>query len=209
MALTILVTGFGPFPGAPFNPTGPLVKRLARLRRPGVGRRENRPAYFPDQLCGGGPRPAQADRAQHRPDALLMFGLATRARRCASRRARAMRWRCCPTPAARPAPRRHCGRPNGGIAMPAPVRRLLAAVRAAACRPCCRAMPGATCAITCAGARPRRRAKTAARASPPSCMCREHRAAGRAGPANAALTLDDLRRAGAADAGRGCRACHV
>ena len=36
MALTILVTGFGPFPGAPFNPTGPLVKRLARLRRPGL-----------------------------------------------------------------------------------------------------------------------------------------------------------------------------
>ncbi|HZD90599.1 MAG TPA: pyroglutamyl-peptidase I, partial [Pseudolabrys sp.] len=27
---TILVTGFGPFPGAPFNPTVPLVRRLAR-----------------------------------------------------------------------------------------------------------------------------------------------------------------------------------
>ena len=27
---TILVTGFGPFPGAPFNPTAPLVERLAR-----------------------------------------------------------------------------------------------------------------------------------------------------------------------------------
>lgn len=26
----ILVTGFGPFPGAPFNPSGALVKRLAR-----------------------------------------------------------------------------------------------------------------------------------------------------------------------------------
>ncbi len=32
--LRILITGFGPFPGAPYNPTMPLVERLARLRRP-------------------------------------------------------------------------------------------------------------------------------------------------------------------------------
>ena len=32
MAATILLTGFGPFPGAPFNPTGPLVTELARAR---------------------------------------------------------------------------------------------------------------------------------------------------------------------------------
>ena len=32
--LRILITGFGPFPGAPFNPTEPLVARLLRLRRP-------------------------------------------------------------------------------------------------------------------------------------------------------------------------------
>ena len=25
MTATILITGFGPFPGAPYNPTGPLV----------------------------------------------------------------------------------------------------------------------------------------------------------------------------------------
>src|SRR4029077_15070387 len=36
MPLTILVTGFGPFPGARFNPTGPLVQKLARLRRPSL-----------------------------------------------------------------------------------------------------------------------------------------------------------------------------
>jgi len=28
--LRILITGFGPFPGAPFNPTQPLVARLLR-----------------------------------------------------------------------------------------------------------------------------------------------------------------------------------
>ena len=33
---TILVTGFGPFPGAPFNPTGPLAARLKQLRRPSL-----------------------------------------------------------------------------------------------------------------------------------------------------------------------------
>src|SRR5581483_11017991 len=32
--LRILVTGFGPFPGAPYNPTMPLVERLMQLRRP-------------------------------------------------------------------------------------------------------------------------------------------------------------------------------
>ncbi len=35
-ATTILITGFGPFPGAPFNPTMELVKRLSRLRRPAL-----------------------------------------------------------------------------------------------------------------------------------------------------------------------------
>ena len=34
--LRILITGFGPFPGAPFNPTQPLVARLLRLRRPAL-----------------------------------------------------------------------------------------------------------------------------------------------------------------------------
>ena len=32
--LRILITGFGPFPGAPYNPTQPLVERLTQLRRP-------------------------------------------------------------------------------------------------------------------------------------------------------------------------------
>ena len=34
--LRIMITGFGPFPGAPWNPTGPLVARLIRLRRPAL-----------------------------------------------------------------------------------------------------------------------------------------------------------------------------
>ena len=34
MTATILITGFGPFPGAPFNPTEPLAVELARRRHP-------------------------------------------------------------------------------------------------------------------------------------------------------------------------------
>jgi pyroglutamyl-peptidase len=77
MAVTILVTGFGPFPGAPFNPTGPLVKRLARLRRPSLADVKIVGYVFPTSY-------AAVDRdlprliARHKPDALLMFGLAPR-----------------------------------------------------------------------------------------------------------------------------------
>ena len=31
---TVLITGFGRFPGAPFNPSGPLALALAKRRRP-------------------------------------------------------------------------------------------------------------------------------------------------------------------------------
>ena len=34
--MRVLVTGFGPFPGAPFNPSALLVKALARRRRPAL-----------------------------------------------------------------------------------------------------------------------------------------------------------------------------
>jgi pyroglutamyl-peptidase len=36
MPLTVLITGFGPFPGAPFNPTMTLPARLAARRRPAL-----------------------------------------------------------------------------------------------------------------------------------------------------------------------------
>jgi pyroglutamyl-peptidase len=75
--LRILVTGFGPFPGAPFNPTQPLVARLTRLRRP---------AFDDVELIGHifhvtydtVDRELPELLKQHRPQALLMFGLADR-----------------------------------------------------------------------------------------------------------------------------------
>ncbi len=75
--LRILITGFGPFPGAPFNPTQALVARLKRLRRPALSDVELIGHIFHVTY-------ATVDRelplllAQHRPQALLMFGLAGR-----------------------------------------------------------------------------------------------------------------------------------
>ncbi|MFH0302512.1 pyroglutamyl-peptidase I [Bradyrhizobium sp. 31Argb] len=75
--LSVLVTGFGPFPGAPFNPTMPLVKRLTQLRRP---------AFDDVKLTSHIFRVTYdtVDRelpeliARVRPRVLLMFGLASR-----------------------------------------------------------------------------------------------------------------------------------
>jgi pyroglutamyl-peptidase len=75
--LRILITGFGPFPGAPFNPTQPLVSRLTRLRRPAFGDVEFSGHIFPVTYKA-------VDRqlpdllARRHPHALLMFGLASR-----------------------------------------------------------------------------------------------------------------------------------
>ena len=75
--LRILITGFGPFPGAPFNPTMPLVTRLTALRRPAFDNVEFSSHIFHVTY-------ATVDRelpeliASLRPDAMLSFGLADR-----------------------------------------------------------------------------------------------------------------------------------
>jgi len=76
----LLVTGFGRFPGAPANPTQALVAALARRRRPALAGIELITAVLPVTWAGA---PAQLREliAAHRPDAVLMFGLAGRARR--------------------------------------------------------------------------------------------------------------------------------
>jgi pyroglutamyl-peptidase len=73
----ILVTGFRPFPGAPYNPTEKLVERLLRLRRPALDDIERIGHIFP-VAYGAVDRELPSLIASHRPEALLMFGLATR-----------------------------------------------------------------------------------------------------------------------------------
>jgi pyroglutamyl-peptidase len=75
--LRILITGFGPFPGAPHNPTMPLVARLLRLRRPAFSEVEFTGHIFPVTYKAVDRELPQL-LAKHRPHALLMFGLASR-----------------------------------------------------------------------------------------------------------------------------------
>jgi pyroglutamyl-peptidase len=74
--LRILVTGFGPFPGAPYNPTQPLVARLLRLRRPALDDVKLLGHVFPVTYQAVD-RELPELLAKFRPQALLMFGLAT------------------------------------------------------------------------------------------------------------------------------------
>ncbi|OPH82509.1 pyroglutamyl-peptidase I [Nitrobacter vulgaris] len=75
--LRILITGFGPFPGAPFNPTPPLVERLAKLRRPALSDVTITTHIF-DVAYATVDLELPQLLATHRPHALLMFGLAAR-----------------------------------------------------------------------------------------------------------------------------------
>ncbi|QIG98693.1 MULTISPECIES: pyroglutamyl-peptidase I [unclassified Bradyrhizobium] len=75
--LRILLTGFGPFPGAPFNPTMPLVRRLTTLRRPAFDDVALTSHIF-DVTYAAVDRELPELIATHRPQALLMFGLAGR-----------------------------------------------------------------------------------------------------------------------------------
>jgi pyrrolidone-carboxylate peptidase len=79
MTATILITGFGPFPGAPYNPTGPLVIELARRRHPAFANVRRVAHIFPVSYEAVD-RELPTLLKRERPDALIMFGLAVRAK---------------------------------------------------------------------------------------------------------------------------------
>ncbi len=130
MALTLLLTGFGPFPGAPENPTGPLVKRLARLRHPALAGVRIVPHIFETSY-------AAVDRdlpkllARYRPDALLMFGLAAQAEGLRVETLARNALKALPDVTGALSPRDFIAAGKADRAMPAPVRHLHAAVRGA------------------------------------------------------------------------------
>jgi pyroglutamyl-peptidase len=76
--MRVLITGFGPFPRAPFNPSALVAKALARRRRPALaGLKREAHVFATEYSC--------IDRELPRlfaepPDIVLMFGLAGRAR---------------------------------------------------------------------------------------------------------------------------------
>jgi len=77
MTATILITGFGPFPGAPFNPTEPLAGELARRRHPAFAN-VRRVAHVFRVSYEAVDRDLPALIAREKPQAFVMFGLAGR-----------------------------------------------------------------------------------------------------------------------------------
>jgi pyroglutamyl-peptidase len=78
--LTILIAGFGRFPGAASNPSGPIASHLARSRRPALAG-TRRVAHVFATRYDAVDRELPALLARERPDIVLVFGVATRARR--------------------------------------------------------------------------------------------------------------------------------
>jgi pyroglutamyl-peptidase len=76
--MRVLIAGFGPFPGAPFNPTALLTEALARRRRPALSDIEIESHVFTTAYT-------EVDRDlrklfARKPDIVLIFGLAARRR---------------------------------------------------------------------------------------------------------------------------------
>ncbi len=85
--MRVLITGFGPFPGAPFNPSAALAKALARRRRPALSGIECVVHAFATTYAS-----VDCDLPKlfaQKPDIVLMFGVAGRRRQlCFETRAR-------------------------------------------------------------------------------------------------------------------------
>lgn len=85
--MRVVLAGFGPFPGAPFNPSGEVAKALARRRRPALAGLERSAHVFATRYVS-------VDRdlpplLAQKPDIVLIFGLAGRRREiCIETRAR-------------------------------------------------------------------------------------------------------------------------
>lgn len=131
MALTILLTGFGPFPGAPFNPTGALVSQLVRRPHPAFAdvRRVGH-VFATSYAAVDNELPQLIDREQ--PDALIMFGLAMRSRtvRIEMQARNAVTRAIADAAGQRPTALSIVHDGPGFRALPAPAHRLLAAARA-------------------------------------------------------------------------------
>jgi pyroglutamyl-peptidase len=75
--VSVLITGFGRFPGAPSNPSGPLALALARRRRPAFAD-VRRAVHVFETSYAAVDRDLPTLLAEHKPDIVLMFGLAAR-----------------------------------------------------------------------------------------------------------------------------------
>src|SRR5437764_15049135 len=74
---SVLITGFGRFPGAPFNPSGAIALALAKRRRPAFAD-VRRAVHIFETSYAAVDRDLPKLVAKHKPDIVLMFGLAAR-----------------------------------------------------------------------------------------------------------------------------------
>ena len=87
--MRVLITGFGPFPGAPFNPSAALAKALARRRRPALAGIERATHVFATTYASVDRDLPKLFAQKQKPDIVLMFGVAGRRRQlCIETRAR-------------------------------------------------------------------------------------------------------------------------
>lgn len=75
--MRVVLTGFGPFPGAAVNPSADLASALARRRRPALGTQITCHVFATSYAAVDRELPGLL---AARPDVVLMFGLATRTR---------------------------------------------------------------------------------------------------------------------------------
>jgi pyroglutamyl-peptidase len=131
MAFTILLTGFGPFPGAPLNPTGPLVEALARSRRSDL-RGIRRVAHVFETSYAAVDRELPVLLTREHPHVLVMFGLAQRSRHIRiETRARNVLAAMPDASGHRPAATVIAPGAPETLPLPVPARRLVAAARSA------------------------------------------------------------------------------
>jgi pyroglutamyl-peptidase len=76
---TILITGFGRFPGSPVNPSGIVATRLAKRRRPALAATRRVGHVFATRYDAVD-RELPALLTREKPDIVVMFGVATRSR---------------------------------------------------------------------------------------------------------------------------------
>ncbi len=87
--MRVLITGFGPFPGAPFNPSAALATALARRRRPALTVIERSTYVFATTYASVDRDLPKLFAQKQKPDVVLMFGVAGRRRQlCIETRAR-------------------------------------------------------------------------------------------------------------------------
>jgi pyroglutamyl-peptidase len=128
--MRVLLAGFGPFPGAPINPSAALAKALVRRRRPALAGLRRTVHVFATEY-------AAVDRDMpklfaQKPDIVLIFGLAGRRRHISiETRARNAVSMLFPDASGQRTPNSviESGGPNGRIGR-APFSRLLGAMRA-------------------------------------------------------------------------------